>query len=372
MNQTDLSQAANVSAEAASARPAGLPLAALRGQWKWLLAASIVSGGLGVGASFLVKPSFTARATIMPPQQQSSNLSALAGSLGALSGLAGIGGVKSTADQYVAMLSSVTVTDRIIDKFDLMTLYDMKYRSDVRKKLNAGVVTVASSKKDGLITIDVEDHEPQRAADMVTAYVEELKALTNRLAVTEAQQRRVFFERQLAETRDKLTQAQIALQSSGIDAAAVKSEPRAAADAYAKARAELTTAEVKLQALSANLAPQAPELLQQQAVVGALRREVGALESRQGAGQNADYVSRYREFKYQETLFDVYARQFELARLDESREGALIQVIDPALVPDKKSKPKRLYFGLAGAFLGLVVAAAVIVRRGRQRPALAS
>jgi len=91
------------------------------------------------------------------------------------------------------------------------------------------------------------------------------------------------------------------------------------------------------------------------------------LEVPRETGKDGDYIGRYREYKYQETLFDIYVRQFELARLDESREGALIQVVDAALVPDKKSKPKRLYYGLVVAGLALAASATLLLRRRSRR-----
>jgi capsule polysaccharide export protein KpsE/RkpR len=346
---------------------AGGALRYLQRRWAALFTSCFLGGLIGFGVSFLVEPSFTARTVIMPPQQQSGSISALSSQLGALSGLAGLGAVKSTAEQYVSLLSSRTIADQIIDQFKLMDLYDMKYRSDVRKKLTSGIVSVTANKKDGLITIDVEDHSPERAAQMAAAYVARLRDLTDGLAVNEARQRRIFFERELTSAKDRLTQAQVALQSSGIDAAALKTEPRTAADGYARLTAQLTAAQVKLQILQSSLTGNAPEIQAQQASISALKRELSRLEVPRETGKDGDYIGRYREYKYQETLFDIYVRQFELARLDESREGALIQVVDAALVPDKKSKPKRLYYGLVVAGLALAASATLLLRRRSRR-----
>ena len=256
--------------------------------WKTLAGAAVAGGLLGVGISFLVKPSFVARTTIMAPQQQSAGLSALTSQLGSLSGLAGLGGVRSTADQYVSFLASTTLSDRIIDQFKLMDLYDMTYRSDLRKKLTNSIATFTSNKKDGLITIEVQDHDPKRAADMANAYVVQLRAMTDKLAVTEAKQRRVFFEKELTDTKERLTQAQLALQNSGVTDAAIKTEPQGATATYARLRAELTAAEIRQQALSSALTAKAPEVLAQQAVVSALRRQLGALETSQESTSGTD------------------------------------------------------------------------------------
>ncbi len=190
--------------------------------------------------------------------------------------------------------------------------------------------------------------------------------MTATLAVSEAQQRRMFFERQMNETRTRLTTAQLALQDSGFNGAALKAEPKTAADEYARLRAETTAADIKLQTLRNSLTESAPEVQQQTSTLQALRTKLAQLEQSSSAVPNSpDYVSKYREFKYQETLFDLMSRQYELARVDESREGALIQVVDPAQPAELKSSPKRsmiaLGFALAGAML---MALWLIARRG--------
>lgn len=334
-------------------------------RWRMLILVLFLSGAVGYGSSFLMKPIYTSTTVFLSPQQQTASSSALAalGALGALSGLAGAtgGGARSPADQYVALMQSVQVSDRIIDQFKLMEIYDEEYRDYARRDL-ANHVTFTAGKKDNLIRIEVEDTDRQRAAAMANQFVSELRRLTSTLAVTEAQQRRLFFERQLQETKTRLSAAQSQLQSVGFNAGAVKAEPKAAAETYARLKAELTAAEVRLETMRGSLAEQSVELRLQRARVQSLREQVTKLERSQDpvASGDADYIGKYREFKYQETLFDLYARQFELARADESREG-VIQVVDVAQPAERKTKPRRKWvaigFGLAGlaAFAGFLV-----------------
>lgn len=333
--------------------------------WKQLLAVALVAGGIGYAGSYLVKPTFTSTTTFLPPQQQQSSAASALASLGALAGLAGGSAVKSPAEQYIALMQSVTVADRMIDRFKLMELYEAKYRQDARKKLAASS-KITAGKKDGLISVAVEDHDPKRAADMANRYVEELRYMTGHLAVSEAQQRRVFFEKQMQDTKSRLVAAQLALQDSGFSMGALKTEPRAAADDYARLRAELSAAEVKSQALRNSLADGAPEVRQQNAVVGALRSKLSELERNEAPeSKGADYVSKYREFKYQETLFDLMAKQYEMARVDESREGALIQVVDVAKPAEQKSKPSRRLFTMGAALIALIIAASRLLLLSR-------
>jgi uncharacterized protein involved in exopolysaccharide biosynthesis len=338
-------------------------------QWARVLLASVVCGALGFGGAMLIPPTFTARSLIMPPQQQQNIAAAALGSLGALAGLAGGISVKNTGDQYVALLQSTTVSDRVIERFKLKDVYDESYMVDARKELLKNVL-IQIGKKDGLISIEVDDHSPQRAAEMANYYIEELRGLTNTLAVSEAQQRRVFFENKLKEAKIKLAEAQISLQASGFGAGVLMAEPRAAAEGYAKLKAEATAADIKLQTLRRVLADGAQEVVVQQAQLTALRAELARLEQKEPARGDADYINRYRDYKYQETLYDLYAKQYELARADESREGALIQVVDVAAPPEKKSKPRRGLIALAAAVVaGLAMASRAVVQGLRRKNA---
>jgi uncharacterized protein involved in exopolysaccharide biosynthesis len=325
---------------------------------RWVFGAPFATAVLALAATYLMCPTFTAQTVFLPPQQQQSIGASAVASLGAVANLAGgLASLHAPADQYVAMMQSASVADRLIDRFDLMKVYGASLRVDARKML-AENSHFTVGKKDGLVTVEVDDHDPKRAAAMANQYVEELHRLTDTLAVTEAQQRRKFFEQLLKQTEDRLIDAQQALQASGLTEGALKAEPKAIADAYARLRAQVTAAEVKLQTMRGLLTDNAPEVLAQKTTLDALRAQLAALEHNNSqASGGADYLTKYREFKYQETLFELLAKQYELARVDESREGALIQVIDPATVPERKSKPKRGYIALGTWFLTLLVLA---------------
>ncbi|MDP1690471.1 MAG: Wzz/FepE/Etk N-terminal domain-containing protein [Burkholderiaceae bacterium] len=331
--------------------------------WKLLALAPLLAGVAALGATYLIQPTFSSRTVFLPPQQQQSAAASVIASLGALSGLAGAAaGIKSPADQYVALLQSTTVADRLIDEFKLMQVYEREYRFEARKEL-AGNARISLGKKDGLITVEVDDVDPQRAADIANRHVDELRRLSAQLALTEAQQRRVFFETQLKKTRDELITAQQALQASGFNPGALKAEPKAAAEGYARLRAEVTAAEVRLQTLRRNLSDTTPEVAQAQTMLGALRAQLAKAETSTDLTGGPDYVGKFREFKYQETLFELFARQYELARLDESREGAMIQVVDVAKPAERKSKPKRALIAIATTLAALLLLAGFVVTR---------
>jgi uncharacterized protein involved in exopolysaccharide biosynthesis len=332
-------------------------------QWQLLLVGPLVTGLMALGVTFLIPKTFTSRTLFVPPQQQQSAAAAAISQLGALSGLAGAAtGLKSPADQFVALLQSRTVADRLIDEFKLMQVYDEKYRDKAREEL-ARNVRISLGKKDGLIAIEVDDEDPQRAADMANRHVDELRRLTDLLALSEAKQRRVFFEAQLTQTRDRLTQAQQALQASGFSQGALRADARASAESYARLRAEATAAEVRLQTLRRNLAETTPEVQQASSVLGALRAQLARVEGSTDLSGAPDYISKFREFKYQETLFELFARQYEVARADESREGALIQVVDTAKPAERKSKPRRTLVTAISYAAALVAIALLLIGR---------
>jgi uncharacterized protein involved in exopolysaccharide biosynthesis len=343
-------------------------VAAIRRKLGAIAAGSLAIGVAAYAATHLIDPTYTARTVFLVPQQaQSSAVSALA-SLNAISGLGGLGGVKTTGDQYVSLMQTTNAQDHIIDKFNLMNLYESKFRFQARKELSKNV-RITLGKKDGLITVEADANTAQLAADIANQHVDELRRLSDELALTEARQRRRFFETELERTRGKLTAAQQALQSSGFNPGALKAEPKSAAEGYARLKAEVTAAEVRLLTLRRIMADSAPEVQTQTTLLEALRGQLAKLEATDAPSNDAGYIGRYREFKYQETLFEMFARQYESARLDESREGSLIQVVDTAAPPERPSKPHRGMTALLSAVAGFVLLSGLaIARRRRAHP----
>jgi uncharacterized protein involved in exopolysaccharide biosynthesis len=264
------------------------------------------------------------------------------------------------------------VQDALIDRLKLMERYDAKLKTDARQAL-LGTVRIASG-KDGLISIEVDDKDPKFAADLANAHVEELRNLLGRLAVTEAQQRRLFFEKQLQITKENLAKADLALKSSGINSSVLKSSPSSAVEAVARLKAGISVQEVKLGSMRNYLTENAPEFKQALNELGSLRTQLAKAEKEEPASKDAsDYVSRYREFKYQEAMFELFAKQFELAKVDESREGAVIQVLDVAQPPERKAKPKKALIAIittlaAGFLLLLFVFIRSALRNASQNP----
>ena len=239
---------------------------------KMIVKATIAAALLAIGISLLMPNSYTATTKILPPQQSQSSASAMLSQLGGLAGMAGSSlGIKNPADLYLAMLKSRNVMEKIAKNFDLQKYYEQETLSETLKKLE-GNMTVSAG-KDGVITVEIEDKDPQLAANMANAFIEELNKLMQIYALTDASQKRTFFEQQLKQARNKLTDAELALDKT----------------------------------LRTSLA----------------------------------YLDAVRNLKYQEAIWEILAKQYEMAKMDEAKDFPLIQILDKATPPEKKSKPKR-------------------------------
>ena len=322
---------------------------------------------VALGISFLIPPTYTAVTRILPPAPQQSSSTAFAAQLGALAGLVGgVTNVKNPVDQYVSLLKSRSVYDALAKRFNLKELYGARYNEDTYTEIENRTKILAGL-KDGIISIEVQDHDPKRAAAVANAFVEELRNLSNSLAITEAAQRRLFFQAELEQTRDNLTRAELALRSSGVSAAALKTVPQSALEVLARLKAQITAQEIKLASMRTFMTESHPEFKVAIQELSALRAELLKAEQSNPskvAGDGADYIAKFRDFKYNETLFELMTRQYELARLDEAREGAVIQVLDTAVPPERKSGPNRaLITALAALITFFAAAIVVLVRR---------
>lgn len=312
-----------------------------------LILVPLAAGLVVLGIGFLITPTFTATARILPPLQQQSSSAMLAAQLGALTGLGGTvaaaAGIKSPSDQYIALLKSGPVLDAMIERFKLKELVKAQYTVDARAALE-GRTKISAGVKDGIISIEVDDADPTRAADMANAYTEELRNLMKTLAVTEPAQRRLFYEMQLKQAKDNLTKSEIALRASGISVATLKTVPQSALEALARIRAQITAQEIKLASMRTSMTDFNPDLRIALQELAALRMELSKAEqsnTTRAGSEGAEYIAKFRDFKYHETLFDLMSKQYELARLDQAREGAVIQVLEAAWPPERKSKPRK-------------------------------
>lgn len=348
----------------------------------------VLTGSLALIISLILPPEFTSTAKIMPPQQQSSGVGAMLGQLGGLAGAAsGLAGLKNPNDLYVGMLESRTVADNLISRFKLKERYESDTIDDARKNL-AKKSEIVNSKKDGLISITVFDKDAQFAAILANAYVEELTRLSQKLAISEASKRRVFFEGQLKEAKDELANSEIALRKTQEQTGIIQPEGqvRAIISGIGQLKGAIAAKEVELKAMRTFATGQNPELLRAQEELNALQGQLAKLERNQPGKQGdfmvptgklpeagIEYIRSLRDVKYYETMFELLAKQYELAKIDEAKDSSNIQVLDRAVPSERKSKPKRALITIAGllsgGLLGILIAyARDAYRLSRQRP----
>ncbi len=343
----------------------------------FLIQSTLAVAALSVIFCLAFPNSYTATASILPPQQNSSLGAALLsqmsslGSLGALaSGGLGFAGLKNPNDLAIALLKSRSVEEAMVQRFDLKKLYKEKRMSDARKALESHC-DIENSLKDGLIRISITDRDPRRASEMTNAYVEEYKKFSATLAVTEASQRRLFFEQQLEQAKNNLGVAEEAMKATEQTTGMIQldSQAKALIEAVATLRAQIAAKEVQIRGMSLFAAQNNPDLLVAKEQLTELQRQLKQLGgSESGADSDLivprkklpeaglDYIRKLRDVRYNELIFELLAKQFEVAKLDEAREGAVIQVVDSAVPPDRKSFPRLTIIGPAATLSWLLLA----------------
>lgn len=336
---------------------------------KWVLVFFTLAGALGVLIWSLNQPKrFRANTVIMTPQDQQSSSSML-GQMSVLSYLSGMGAAKSPSDIYIGLLQSRTVSEKLARDFNLQKIYKVP-------KLNIAAAmlvrrTKISADKDGLITITVWDENAARAADLANSYSKALYGLNTTLAIGQASQRRLFFDRQLALEKDHLTDAEIALEQVEEKTGMINlnGQTSITISRVAQLQADITGIEIQLSSLRASATEENPEVVRLQSQLTGLRQQLSAMLGKPGSplpdnlgipssrvpGLSLEYIRKERDVQYHQTLYDVLARQLEAARIDEAKAAPIVQVLDPAEVPDTSYFPKTLLFTILGAIGGLVL-----------------
>jgi tyrosine-protein kinase Etk/Wzc len=232
-------------------------------------------------------------------------------------------------------------------------------------------VTDISSGKEGFISVSVTDREKKRAAEMANAYTAELRALTQSLAVTEASQRRLFFEQQLKKTKEAVVEAEVSFQQVQQKNGVVQldAQTRTIIESLAALRRQIAAKEIELDALRSYSTDRNPSVQLAERELLTLKEEAARLEQKSHSSGavnmglkdvssvSFDYLRAEHELRYRQTMFDLLVKQYDVAGLDESKQAAIVQILEPAIEPDRKSSPNRLLIillsVLAGLFLGI-------------------
>ena len=327
--------------------------------------------------SLILPNVYSATAKILPPQKDSGGgLSALLGQAGGggLAGLAGLatGGLGGGSDLYLGILKSRSVADAVIQRLDLVTVYQSNSLESARKSLD-GMVKVQSG-KDGLISITAADKDPKRAALLANAFVDELGKTTVRLNLSKAGTERMFLEKRLVLVRKDLKAAEddLKLFAQQNKIVHVDSQAKASIESIAKLKAELASKEVQLAVLLSNQTNQSPDVQAVETGIRRLKGELGTFGGNTGSGDGIpsignvpgvglDYSRKLRELKTQEAIFEQLTKQYEMAKLNEAKDSSSFQVLDEAVVPIRKSKPARAIIVLVAAVTAFIVSISIVL-----------
>ena len=354
------------------------------------------AAGLAIAAAmaFHIPNRYASTAELMPPDQSNDAgagmLAALTGQMGQMGGmgggLAGLAesalGVKTTGDLFVGILKSDTVEDDVIRKFALQKVYRTRYLEDARKAL-AAHTDISEDQKSGLISISVTDHDPRRAAAMAQEYVNELNWVVTHLSTSSAHRERVFLDQRLKQVSANLEEAekefsQFASQKGAID---VPNQGKAMVTAASILQGQLIAAEAELQGLRQIYADKDLRVRALQAQVDKMRSSLQQIAGK-GADENSSagelfpsisqlpvlgvtYADLLRQTNVEETVFATLTQEDEMAKVQEAKEVPSVKVLDPPLVPQKKSFPPHLLITLLGGFLAFTLAVVWVLARAQ-------
>lgn len=332
---------------------------------KWVILRWVAAGLVIAIIATLRSPTlYKAEVTIMPPQQAESS-AGLLGQLGALSFFAGGGGLlKSPADLYIAILQTNLVAHNMVDRFHLTDAYKIPDPDGAAGMLHKRSKFAAS--KDGLMRISVEDKDAKRAVALANGYADELFEQNNRLVIGSASQRRKFYQQQLAEEKDRLADAEVALKQTQLATGVLQLSGQAQnlIAQEANIQAQITSHEVQIGALLSSSTEQNPDVIRLRTELAGLREQLKQLQhgtsddtitQREFPAAGLENIRKQRDVEYHQTLYDLLARQLEAARIDEAKASPDIQVIDPPLLPKSPSWPKPLLFILIGVIAGAML-----------------
>ena len=322
-----------------------------------------------VMVALILPPTFTATARLLPPQQNQSLASLFMGQTGN-SALAAMAqkemGLKNPADIYIGLLNSRSIQDGLIEQFDLAHVYGSERPTDTRAELARR--TRIQLTKEGLISVAVQDRDANRAAALANGYAEHLRRTTQRLALTEAAQRRQFYGDQVQQARDSLSKAEAVFrevqQRTGI--LQVDAQARVLIETAAALRAQIAAGEVELHAMRSFATDENPDMRQREEKVRGWRAQLAQLESQRSPdaafskgrapAEAQEYARALREVRYCEAVLEMLLRQSEAAKLDEAKEATIIQVVDGAVPPDVRTSPKRSLIVLFATIAAVMLA----------------
>ncbi|WP_347558813.1 GNVR domain-containing protein [Robbsia sp. KACC 23696] len=332
---------------------------------KPLFAGAVVGCVLGIATAYSLPKRYTASAVILPPQPEKTALSGL-DALGDGLDLSGALGAKNSNGMFIGLLQSNTLQNLVSKENNLKSYFNANNDQDVSKILEKNV-EISTDKKTGFILISVKDRSPAIAATLANSYVKELQVMLGTVAMTDAQQRHVFYENEIKKNQAKLSLDQSQLDSAMRNSGFVSLEGQVTSVIRdtATLQAKIADGEVQLSSLNTYATDENPDVIKLKAKINALKRQLSQLETgnddvqKSGGDLSAISTGRLvREIKYDESVIDQMRKQLEIAKIDEAKQGAFVQQIDMAVPPIRATSPqKMLVISIAlliGSTLGLV------------------
>jgi len=331
----------------------------------------IIGGTLGAGIvmaviSLIMTPVYLAETKIYIPQSSTGLSSQLLSQIGPMVGLTGTS--KAPNELYIELLKSRPVRERIVKRFDLITVYGLKTPRQAQGYLMKNI-KIKQDMKSGVITLGIQDTDPTRCTAIANAYIEEFRNQNKVLALTEASQRRLFFEEQLKEAKAGLSNAEEAMQMFQEKSGAINIDSQAAAiiDAISQLRAQIAVKEVQTRVMRTYSTPNNPDVRRAEEELSSLREQVRRLEAKKGddsvivptgslPSAGKEYVRRMRDLKFNEKLFELLLAQYQSAKLDEARDAVVVQVLERSEPPGRMVKPKRIQMVILALIVGLFIA----------------
>jgi uncharacterized protein involved in exopolysaccharide biosynthesis len=377
----------------------------IRKHWRMEVGLILVTCLVAGAVSLLLPKEYEATASVLPPPEPKGGraFEALIGQTGAGSFLGGMLSGTDTKDVFVGILKSRTMQDDIIKKFDLIKAYrleDSKTPMQSSRAKLAGMTNVKVS-REGVISVTAGAYDPKMAADIANFYVENLDRLNTTLNITDAGRTRLFLEERAAQAQKALRDTENRLKEfqSRSKAVVMEGQAKAAIESAAKLEGEILAAQVQLKTLETFATQRNPDVIRLKEGIEEMRRQLKRMEYGRSTGNPrpepggavADYsvplgsipatgvelVRLIREAKIQETIFTLLTQQLEQAKIAEAKDMPTVRILDRAVVPEWKSRPKVLLnvilAGVSSLFLAVFLAFFLeYVEAARKRAALGS
>ena len=342
-----------------------------------------------MGYSLWMPKIYESTATILAPDERSIRGLGLASAL-ATSGVAqAVPGLSMPSltpqrDIFVSILKSRSMAQEVVQRFDLQTRYEALFQSDAIRRLS-GMTTVTLS-KDGVISVEVEETDPQLAAEIANFYVANLDQMLTRFATTEATTERMFIADRLTETERELRRAEEALRQfqETNKVIALQEQARGAAETAAQLKGEIMASEVQLEVMRKFATDANPEVVKLKQRIQEMKRHLSGMQYGKGwvlPAENRnpgeprneihipfaqvpelglELARLMRDVKVQETVYTLLTQQLEQAKIAEVRDMPTVQALDKAVPADRKSKPKTIFnmaiAGITSLFVGILLA----------------